>query len=352
MQLSYKPFSEIDFSSPFFDSLKDDYKEIGGWFAKKAAEGSSAYVFTGDNGAIDGFLYLKLEDGAVSDISPPLPAGRHLKIGTMKINAHGTKLGERFVKKILDHLVLHNLDDAYVTIFEKHQGLISLLLKHGFLWCGTKLTQNGTEQVIIKSLNANTGIPSQDFPCVRLNGTRKWLLAIWPEYHSMMFPDSILRNEDPRLIVRDISSTNSIHKVYLCNMPTTAHMSTGDVVVIYRTGDGQGAARFRAVASSVCVIEEIAHMSQFSDITEFLSYCRPHSVFPEEQLIEFYSRGQNPFIIKFTYNIALNKRPNRGRIIDDAGVNESVRWSCLELSNPQFESIITMGEINERLVIN
>lgn len=353
MNLLYTPFTNINFQDDFFDSLKADYKEIGEWFLRKATEGSSAYVFTGDEGTgIAGFLYLKIEDGAVTDVSPPLPPGRHLKIGTMKINAHGTKLGERFVKKILDHMVLHNLDDAYVTVFEKHSGLINLFKRHGFLLHGVKHTANGTEQVLVKYLRATSGIPSQDFPCIKPAEHKKWLLAIYPQYHSLMFPDSILSNEDPRLIVRDVSYTNSIHKVYLCNMPPIAAMKQGDILVMYRTGDGQGAARFRAVATSICVVEETANINQFTNVDDFLNYCRPHSVFPESQLIEFYTKRQNPFILKFTYNIALNKRPNRGKLIDIAGINENIRWSCIELSDQEFNSIITMGEINERLIIH
>ncbi|MNJ53905.1 hypothetical protein D3C77_493210 [compost metagenome] len=270
----------------------------------------------------------------------------------MKINAHGTKLGERFIKKILDHVILHDLDDAYVTVFEKHTGLVNLFYKHGFVLHGSKTTPNGTELVLIKKLVADTGTPSRDFPCVKIAERKKWLLAIYPQYHSLMFPDSILRNEDPRLIVRDVSFTNSIHKVYLCNMPSIATMSSGDVLVMYRTGDGQGAARFRAVATSVCVGEETAPRHQFADLDDFLNYCRPHSVFPESQLIDFYNKKQNQFILKFTYNIALNKRPNRGKIIDMAGVDESVRWSCIELTSAQFDSIVNMGEINERLIVN
>lgn len=352
MNLTYTPFTQINFEDPFFDSLKADYKEITDWFRRKSDDGSKAYVFTDNYNNITGFLYLKIEDGEVIDVTPPLPNGKHLKIGTMKIVAHGTKLGERFIKKILDHLILHNLDDAYVTVFEKHAGLVNLLSKHGFTLHGSKSTSNGNELVLVKRLYPDTGSPSKDYPCVNALGKTKWLLAIYPQYHSLMFPDSILRNEDPRLIVRDVSFTNSIHKVYLCNMSAVSSMKVGDILVMYRTGDGQGAARFRAVATSICVVEETAHMDQFSNLDEFLTYCRPHSVFPEAQLTEFYEKRLNPFILKITYNVALNKRPNRGRLIDAAGINENVRWSCIELTEPQFNSIVEMGEINERLIIN
>lgn len=352
MNLQHIKFSDIDFHDVFFDSLKADYKELPAWFAKKSEEGSSAYVFFNDDNKLDGFLYLKLEKGPVNDVAPALPNGTHLKIGTLKINAHGTKLGERFLKKIFDHLILHKADDAYVTIFEKHKGLISLFEKYGFVRHGSKQTANGVEFVYKKSIPSTTGNPTLDYPTVNMAGNKIHLLAVKPEYHSILFPDSILRNEDPALIVRDVSHTNSIHKVYLCNMPGVAAMKRGDALVIYRTGDGAGAARFRAVASSVCVVEETKHMNDFKDIEEYLNYCRPHSVFSEDELIEFYKGNNNQFIVRFTYNIAFPKRPNRGKLIDEAGIDEALRWSCINLSRKQFDKIIEMGSPDERLIVN
>lgn len=352
MNLQHTKFSDIDFQDVFFDSLKADYRELPAWFAKKSAEGSSAYVFFNDNNKLDGFLYLKLEKGSVDDVTPALPNGTHLKIGTLKINAHGTKLGERFLKKIFDHLILHKADDAYVTIFEKHKGLILLFEKYGFVRHGSKGTANGVEFVYKKSIPSTTGNPTLDYPTVNMAGNKIHLLAVKPEFHSILFPDSILRNEDPALIVRDVSHTNSIHKVYLCNMPGVGAMKRGDALVIYRTGDGAGAARFRAVASSVCVVEETKHMNDFKNIEEYLNYCRPHSVFSENELIDFYKKKNNQFIVRFTYNIAFPKRPNRGRLIDEAGIDEALRWSCIDLSRKQFDKIIEMGSPDERLIVN
>lgn len=352
MQLKYSKFSEIDFNDVFFDSLKADYKELPDWFKKKSAEGSSAYIFLNDENKLDGFLYLKLEKGVIDDVHPSLSDGTHIKIGTMKINAHGTKLGERFLKKIFDHFVLHKADDAYVTVFEKHQGLINLFERYGFVKHGSKTTQNGTEFVYRKDLGAKQGSPNSDYPVVDMQSKNIFLLAVKPEYHSILFPDSILTNEDPALIVRDVSHTNSIHKVYLCNMADTAAMKRGDVIVIYRTGDGIGAARFRAVATSVCVVEEAKHANDFNSLQDYLNYCKPHSVFSEQELTDFYSKNTNQFIVKFTYNIAFPKRPNRGRIIDEAGVDESLRWSCIKLSRKQFTEIVKMGSSDERLIVN
>ncbi|MDF3920617.1 hypothetical protein P3W43_17315, partial [Salinicola salarius] len=88
MSLVSQPFSLISLSDPFFGSLKQDYAEFENWFQRKAREGASAYVFYGDHGSIEGFLYLKREDDAVTDVAPPLPPMPRVKVGTFKVNAH------------------------------------------------------------------------------------------------------------------------------------------------------------------------------------------------------------------------------------------------------------------------
>lgn len=67
MNLTLQSFGAINLADPFFDSLKTDYAEFTTWFGRKAVANDKAYVFQDDTGAIDGFLYLKIEDGTVDD---------------------------------------------------------------------------------------------------------------------------------------------------------------------------------------------------------------------------------------------------------------------------------------------
>lgn len=41
---------------------------------------------------------MKIEEGPVTDILPLIVDKRILKLGTFKVNPHGTRLGERFLK--------------------------------------------------------------------------------------------------------------------------------------------------------------------------------------------------------------------------------------------------------------
>jgi hypothetical protein len=350
MNLTRQVFGNINLADPFFDSLKADYAEFSDWFARKAASGDAAYVFQDDNEAIDGFLYLKIEDGAVNDTTPPLPPARRVKVGTLKINAHGTKLGERFVKKIFDHAISEGVSEVYVTVFAAHTGLVTLLTRYGFVAAATKTTANGVEQVLVKRMGELRPTTLQSYPLVQVAGHNIYLLSLMPQWHSRLLPDSILRNEDAN-IVQDISHTNSIHKVYLAAMAGVQELRPGDVLLIYRTSDNQGPARYRSVATSVCVVEEYRHISSFTSQDEFVSYCRPYSVFDEAELINFWVRRRYPYVFRFTYNIALPRRVTRGAMIDECGLDENAYFGILKLTPEQFHNIVSRGQANENLII-
>jgi hypothetical protein len=350
MRLERKCFKDVDLSDPFFGSLIRSYSEFPIWFARKAQD--SAYVFTNDTGAIDGFLYLKVEEGVVSDVDPALPAAKRLKIGTLKINAHGTKLGERFIKKIFDHATYESVQEIYVTVFEEHASLIMLLERYGFIRRASKTSANGVELVLVKRLQDHHDSIVARYPVVSLSGQRAYLLSLKPEWHTRLLPDSILKTEAAD-IVQDVSHTNSIHKVYLTAMRGVDALRSGDALLIYRTTtDGRGAAHYRSVATSVCVVEELRSIHSFPSRDAFLSYCRPYSVFTENELSSFWVSKRYPHVVRFTYNIALKKRITRGEMIEEVGLDPAAYWGFLPFSHRQFLDIIRKGGVHESLVIH
>lgn len=52
---------------------------------------------------------MKHETEELNDINPPMPAASRLKVGTFKIDAHNTKLGEHFIKRLLQQLYIWEL---------------------------------------------------------------------------------------------------------------------------------------------------------------------------------------------------------------------------------------------------
>ena len=348
MDLTYVEFQQVGLGDPFFATLKEDYKEFGDWFAKKAT--AKAYIHRNDDGSLDGFLYVKREDGAVTDVDPPLPPQNRLKVGTFKIDAHGTKLGERFIKKIFDHALHEHSAEIYVTVFEKHGGLLKLFDRYGFREIATKTTANGTELVLLRTLTWVGDDLDHNYPLVPLSG-RQFVMALYPMWHTRLLPDSILNTEISD-VIKDVSHANSVHKVYLTAMKGIDGLQRGDALVIYRTSDQQGAAHYRSVATSVCVVEEMRHINSFVSEAEFLAYCDPYSVFTTDELKTFYKHRRYPFVIRFSYNITLSKRPNRKALIELVGIPADQYWGFFQITKGQFKQILELGEVNESLIVD
>lgn len=342
--LQIQQFKEIDLGDPFFDSLKLDYAEFGTWFSKKGE--SKANIFKTEMGQIDGFLYLKIEEEAVTDIRPSLPKAKRLKIGTFKINPHGTRLGERFLKRAFDIAVTNHVASLYVTVFEKHTALVQLFLKYGFQKVGTKGTSNGEESVFERRLDVVSGDVVLDYPRIPLKGDRHFLLSIHPKWHTRLLPDSLLSNESAS-ILQDVSHTNSIHKIYLTNMNGVSNLKRGDTLFIYRTQEG-GSAYYTSVVTSICVVEELIHMSKFASEVDFKNYCRPYSVFDDNELSDFYVNNRYPWIIRFTYNMALSKRLNRKILIEEVGLVANQYWGFFQISTENFKQIVKLSNDYEK----
>ena len=353
--LKYIPFNQVNFSDVFFDSLKSDYAHgFIQWFHSKCNSNDYAYVLYDENDSIDGFLYLKTETGIVDDVTPIIPNGIHLKVGTFKFNPKGTLRGQRFLKKIFDHALNNNVDNIYVTAFEKHDYLIRLFKIYGFIDEGVKESENGIERVLIKEMNrdALTGDILSDYPFINNRGNEsKFLLSIYPTFHTRLFPDSKLITESPD-VISDVSYANSIRKVYICGMSDAESMKPNDIILIYRTSDNQGPAYYRSVATSLCVVEKVRNIHSFVTEKEFLDYCARYSVFTESELKNFYKTKKYPDIISFTYNLALPKRLNRAKLISDVGLNPQAYWGIMKLTNEQFNSVVKLGGVNESIIIN
>lgn len=346
MQLT--KFKDVDLSDPFFDSLKSAYKEFPVWFAGKAEE--PVYISEGAGSVLQGFLYLKTEVGAVTDVHPPLPPAKRLKVGTLKIVAHGSKLGERFIKKIFDNAIERDVDEIYVTVFEEHVGLIRLLKRYGFSEHSTKTTPNGTELVFVRSMISPVGDIRRDYPLIHTKNTSKHLLAIYPEYHTRLFPDSILDNENPS-IVEDLSYTNSIHKVYITHT-SVGRLRSGDILVMYRTKD-RYPAYWRSVVTSICVVEEVKSSKDFASLSDFVKYAKPHSVFDREELErDWWLAGKTFYVIRMTYNASFGKRTPRGPMLDALGKNQASYINFCPITDQQFDTLVAMGKISESLVID
>lgn len=344
-------FGNVDLTHSFFDSFKEDYKEFEVWFNKKAD--NISYVCLTD-GNVKAFLFVKIEEKTepYHNVSPPFPPKRRMKIGTFKVTSTGFKLGERFLKIIFDNAILFNVDEIYVTLFDKRPEqklLINLLEDWGFYYWGVKTTDNGEEKVFVKDFSKKVDIKNAKltFPFVSRQ-TKKFIVPIYPEYHTNLFPDSILNNESPADFVENEPYRNAIQKVYI-SRSYNRKLSPGDLIVFYRTGG-----IYQGVVSTIGVVENI--ITDIKDETEFVELCRKRSVFSDKDLKAHwnYNPKSRPFIVNFLYVYSLPKRINLKNLID-LGVISDV--TCVPrgfelIDNVKFEKILKASKANENYFVD
>ena len=355
MDLQVQRFSDINLNDSFFDSLRASYPEFNEWYNKKAAAGATAYCYYVDNELKD-FLYLKIEEEELSDLTPALPAKKRLKVGTFKVDnedRHTTR-GERFMKKIMDKAIAADVDEIYVTMFptEELQGLIRMFEKFGFSHIADKPHEGGNaEYVLIKDMTTHVDDFKLDYPFVKKASSNKYVLSIVPEFHTHLFPDSILKNEKKYDLIQDVSETNSIYKIYLCWMQGTRNLKAGDKLIIYRTSDEEGKAYYRSVCTSVCTVCEVKTYRDFENEEEFIKYTNRYSVFKEHELRRWYKNKNYFIVIKMVYNIAFTKKVINMVMKEQVGLNPKY-WGFFKLTDAQFDKLLELGEIDERYIID
>ena len=312
-------FGNLELTDTFFDSFRNDYLGFDKWFKKKADE--VAYV-TYNGKEIVAFLYIKAEDvdENYSEIEPKMSPMKRLKIGTFKVTQNGIRLGERCLKIIFDNAIRLKVNEIYVTIFdrtEEQRRLINLLTDFGFTQHGIKHSSTGEEMVLKRKLKPEITIdfPRYSFPYFDRENANAWIVPIYPQYHTELFPDSILRNESPDDYVESKPHRNAISKTYVCRSQNRG-LSPGDVILFYRTGDGISPARHSAVGTTIGIVESIR--VSIPDFQQFKAECGKRTVFTETELLELWDWNpkSRPFVVNFlnAWHFGTPK-PNRNDLI-------------------------------------
>jgi hypothetical protein len=336
---------------PFFDSFRDDYPGFDQWFNRKSEEPCYICYSEGETVA---FLYLKVEDEreAYYNIEPPFRPKRHLKIGTFKVELNGFRLGERFLKIVFDNAVNQSVEEIYVTIFPRtveQERLTKLLEDFGFHLHGRKINPYGDERVYIRDMTPKfmSNNPRLSFPYIS-RSSRTFLVPIYPEYHTELLPDSILRTESPDDFVEQVPHRNAIRKVYVSRSYFRA-LETGDIIVFYRTGG-----YYKSVVTTLGIVEK-AYL-EIPDEESFIRLCRKRSVFSDQQLrAQWRYRSYNrPFIVEFLYAYSFPKRPNMATLIENgviADVNSAPR-GFERITHEQFDTILQLSQTDTRFIVN
>lgn len=302
-------FGNVDLSDSFFNSFKEDYSGFEKWFKSKFDQ--TCYVCY-DEDKLAAFLYIKVEEAGsetYNEIKPGFTPKKRLKIGTLKVESNGYKIGERFLKIVIDNAIQYEVEEIYVTIFDRSEEqirLIEMLNEWGFEEHGIKFNDYGDEIVLTRPFGKDKPIlidkPRKSYPFFSWD-TRKYIVRIWPEYHTELFPDSINTREDKSQYLGNEPHRNRISKVYISHSPDR-HLKSGDLLLIYRMGEKKPK-RFSSTITSICIVEDV--IDGFKNFDEFYEVCNRKTLFSKEELKkDWWNKHGNyrPFVINFLYAFA------------------------------------------------
>ena len=174
-----------------------------------------------------------------------------------------------------------------------------------------------------------------------------YIVPIYPDYHTELFPDSILNTESPKEFVEDFPHRNCIGKVYV-SRAIEPHPKSGDILIFYRTGG-----YYKSVVTTIGIVQELQY--DFKDEDDFILYCRKSSVYPENQLRKMWRYSPNrPFAIRFLYTYSFPHRINMKELINLnvlSGISDAPR-GFKQINKEQFDKIIKATKSDDSFIID
>ena len=335
LSITKQKIGSLEINDSFFDTLREDYGGIkfNDWLKRKSEE--SAYTFIEDK-ALKGFLYLKTEgkDQKYDYFDPPFFPAKRLKIGTFKIAKSGLRLGERFLKIVFDNAQKRNVDEIFVTMFEDKREEVKKLEQLMFEWGFVKQAKNKEtgEVVLVKNMKRYdySKTPKQNYPLTKEKPTYSFL-PIKMQYHTKLFPDLHLNNEDITIYDKE-ACQYAIEKIYVSYRNPT-NISPGDILAIYRMDDYLK--KYRSTVTGIAVLNEIISPKSCKD---FIAQCKNKSVFNEQELKDFYENKNYKYLIKVLYLKPFDRKPNYQTLKDQGIIDEN---------GPRLGSIITSNSFEK-----
>jgi hypothetical protein len=198
-------------------------------------------------------------------------AGSWLKIGTFKVadQHRGRRYGELLLKAIFGYRATNQFEFAYVTIFDKHEGLVRLFSDFGFARHVDRTSLG--EAILTKRFTATdedrVALAPLDYhltfgpPALSIAESQTFVVPVQPRFHRLLFPDAELQLGLPGLQT-DRPFGNGLRKAYLCHAPLKS-IGAGATLLFYRSHDVKG-------VTCVGVVEDVSHETTAEEIARLV----------------------------------------------------------------------------------
>lgn len=256
------PAHALDENDPIFDSFRSDYApDFDDWLRRAKRQGRRVWVIQDPGSTRYAALCIVKEEDDEHGLG-----GRVLKISSLKVSDdhRGNRYGELLLKTVFNFCTASRFDAAWVTVFDHHTALISLLRDFGFDDTA-KRTHRG-ELVLAKRFTWDAATWQTLDPltfhvtfgphAVKIVPGEVFLVPIIPTYHKLLFPDA---EEQVELLPRAFG--NALRKAYLCRA-ASRRLRPGSCLLFYRSRDVQA-------VTCVGVVESVHASADADDVARF-----------------------------------------------------------------------------------
>ena len=288
----------IDLEDEFFESLRRDYLGFDKWFIKKQRKGEQAYVTKTKNNKITSFLMLKeeYENEDYSDFEKPFIAGKRIKVSTFKVSDTGKKIGECFIKIMINEAIKKDADEIYVTTFEKQDSLIYLLEQYGFKYFTYKNTTKSDNTVEKELIYVKNMRNRDEYPYVKISGQNIFIVPVQPQYHKLLFEEA---EKEFQISFDDAlgrnTSANAIKKAFISNSKIKM-IRPGDILLFYASLD-------KKAITTLGVVETT--WNKFESKEEIENLVRKRTAYNKNELKQV--ANIDSLVIMFKHYITFNK---------------------------------------------
>ena len=338
----------LNLEDPIFNTLKKNYPEfVDKWFPKISREGRRCWVHHKQDGSIGALLIYKIEDEPIYG-TPSLPRKERLKISTFIVTNVGQKIGELFIKLLIDFSVRNNFTELYLTHFcEQDDRLVQLITEYGF----KKVSVNNRgEDIFLKELVTNPLQVKQHSPAQIIKefypsfydgpNVKKYIIPIQPPFHSQLFTDYTGRQT--RIIEycgEFIIEGNTIKKAYLTNSKITK-IQQGDIILFYRSKD-------KSQITSLGVVESI-HM-RLTNPDEIMRIVGKRTVYSRDEIEKM---AKKPTTVLLFYHIGHLPNPISFLVLKEVGALSGPPQSICGIDEKSYREIIRRSGIDERFTVH
>lgn len=275
-----------------------------------------------------------------------MPVKVRVKIGTLKLseNIRNIRLGEGAIGVALWKWRESSAEEIYLTVFEVHKQLISLITKFGFYLVGKN--SRGECVYLRNRTNIDYSDPYKSFPFINPSFQYAGILPIEDYFHDKLFPYSELQGN--RRVLEEVVAGNGISKVYIAMPSKNTAYQIGEPICIYRKYNGKLIKGFHSVVTSYATITDIKIIKRdrfsFYTLEEFIKMCGNKTIFNKNELSKAYQRA-NVVMINMVYNGYFGAGNNVNYFaLKNEDLFEDYPYN-IKYSREEFESILKMGRV-------